>query len=75
MKTYEGAVVQLHAFLTSALDRGELSALLSGRFTSGEKCPRYPLYWRLGWPQGRSGPDDDKISLPLTDIRPRSSSP
>jgi hypothetical protein len=47
--------VQLHAFLTSALDGGELSASRPGRFTSQGKSPWYPLDRRLGEPQSRSG--------------------
>jgi hypothetical protein len=43
MKTYGGVEVQLHAFLTSALDGGEWSAL----------HPRYPLY------RTQSGPWDN----------------
>jgi hypothetical protein len=34
MKTYWGVEVQLHAYLTSALDGGEWSALRLGRFYS-----------------------------------------
>ena len=49
-----GVEVQLYSFLTTALEGGEGSA--------SRPCPslppgktRYPLYWRLGGPQGRSG--------------------
>jgi len=37
MKTYDGVEVQPHAFLTSALDRGEMSASCPG------KEAQYPL--------------------------------
>jgi hypothetical protein len=40
--------------LTSALEGGGWSAPRPGRFTPG-KDTRYPLYRRLGGPQGRSG--------------------
>jgi hypothetical protein len=42
-------------FLASALDGGEWSASLPGRFTPGERAARYPLYLKLGRPSGRSG--------------------
>jgi hypothetical protein len=37
LKTYGGAEVQLHAFLTSKLSGSEWSASCSGRFTAGER--------------------------------------
>jgi hypothetical protein len=40
--------------LPSALDGGGWSTLRPGRFTPGKET-RYPLYRRLGGPQGRSG--------------------
>ena len=40
--------------LTSALDGGGWSTPRPGRFTPGKET-RYPLYRRLGGPQGRSG--------------------
>jgi hypothetical protein len=40
--------------LTSALGEGGWSTPRPGRFTSG-KVTRYPLYRKLGGPQGRSG--------------------
>jgi hypothetical protein len=39
--------------LTLALDEGGWSTSLPGRFTPGKET-RYPLYRRLGGPQGRS---------------------
>jgi hypothetical protein len=47
MKTYWGVEVQLHGFLTSALDGGEWSALRPGRFTSRERAPG--THWIGGW--------------------------
>jgi hypothetical protein len=38
MMTYEGVELQLHAFLISALDGGELSASCSGRFILRERA-------------------------------------
>jgi hypothetical protein len=49
--------------LTLALDEGRWSTPRPGRFTP-EKETRYPLYRRLGGPQGRSG-RVRKISTPL----------
>jgi hypothetical protein len=47
MKVYWGMEVQLHTFLTSALDGGVWSALRPGRFTPGEKAPG--THWIGGW--------------------------
>jgi hypothetical protein len=65
MKTYWGVEVQLHAFLTSALDGGEWSASRPGRFTPREKAPF------THWIGGSVGPRADldavvkrKISSP-----------
>jgi hypothetical protein len=55
MKTYWGVEVQLHAFLTSALDGGEWSASRPGRFTPQGMNPWYLLDRMLGGPQSRSG--------------------
>jgi hypothetical protein len=41
--------------LTSALDGGEWSATLRGRFTPRERAPRTPLDIRLGGLQSQSG--------------------
>jgi len=48
--------------MTTALERGEGSASRPGRFLPPGKT-RYPLYRRLGGPQGRSG-QEWKISPP-----------
>jgi hypothetical protein len=39
MNMYGGVEVQLHTFLTVALDRDECSATKSGHFTPAEKAP------------------------------------
>jgi hypothetical protein len=65
MKTYGRVKVQLHDFLTSALDGGELSASRPGCFTLRGKSPRYPLDRRLGGPPSRSGSCGEKISRPF----------
>ena len=49
-----GVEVQFYSFLTTALEGGEGSASRSGRSLPPGKT-RYPLYRRLGGPQGRSG--------------------
>jgi hypothetical protein len=48
MKTHRGTEVQLHEYLTSALDGGEWSASHSGRFTPGEKAT-VPTEQEAGW--------------------------
>jgi len=52
--TYREAEVQLHWFLTCALDGDKQSTPRSSRFNPSEE-PRRPLNMRLGGPQGRSG--------------------
>jgi hypothetical protein len=47
--------VELHAFLSSALDEGELSASRSGSFNPGSKAPW--TYWIGGWVGLRVDPD------------------
>jgi hypothetical protein len=55
MKTYEGADVQIHVFLTSALRCGDLSGQLRAPIAlpSG-KGPQYQLHRGLGGPKRRS---------------------
>jgi hypothetical protein len=48
MKTYVGVEVQLHSFLTSALDGSEWSASQPGRFPPG-KSPTLPIGYGTGW--------------------------
>jgi len=63
IKTYAGAEVQLHAFLTSALDGNEWSASRLGRFKSGERTP-YPSDRRLSGPHSQSGSDGEEKKFP-----------
>jgi hypothetical protein len=54
MKANWGVEVQLHTFLTPALDGGEWSAHPLAAF-SQEKSPQYPLDRRQGGPQSWCG--------------------
>jgi hypothetical protein len=49
-----GAGLQLHSFLTQALDQGERSAPRPGQFILRNEL-RYPLHRRLAGPQARFG--------------------
>jgi hypothetical protein len=63
--------VQIHIFLTSALDRGEWSASRPGRVTPGERAPG--THWMGGWVDPRAGQDDVKrkfLTLPGLELRP-----
>jgi hypothetical protein len=51
LKTYAGVKVYLHAFLSSALDGGELSVWRIDRFTPGERTPG------VNWIGGLVDPD------------------
>jgi hypothetical protein len=57
--------VQLHTFLTSALDTGQWLTSRPDRFAPGKE-PQYPLNWRLNGPQNQSGRFEEKKNyLPL----------
>jgi hypothetical protein len=53
MKTYRGADVFIHVFLTLALVGGEWSASRSGRFTSGDRASGN--HCKGGWVDPRAG--------------------
>jgi len=64
-----GAEVQLHSFLTSAMDGGGSLISGPGRFTPAEEH-LYPLNWRPGGTQNRSGLfGEEKNFLVPTGIR------
>jgi hypothetical protein len=56
MKAYGGVDIQIHIFLTSALDAGELSASRPGRFSLGDRAPG--THWIGGWMDPWAGLDD-----------------
>ena len=62
IKACEEEEVYFHAFLTSALMASDWSALLSGRFTPGEK-PRYLLCDGLCKAHSKSGSFDENIYI------------
>jgi hypothetical protein len=67
MSTYGGVEIELHAFLTAALNGGTSRPSL---FAMGKR-PRYPLDRRLGGPQSRSGHGgEEKNSQPLSALEP-----
>jgi hypothetical protein len=47
IKTYGGVEIQLHVFLTSAIDGGDWSVSSPGRFTPEERAPG--THWIGGW--------------------------
>jgi len=61
MKAYEEVEIQVHVFLTSALDRGEWSASRPCRFTPGERAPGYR--WMGGWVAPRAGLQYEKWQI------------
>jgi hypothetical protein len=74
MKAYwgSGCIAPLHAFLTSALHGGELSASHPRRFTTRKRAPG--IHWIGGWlggPQSRSGHGvEEKNSRSLPRLEP-----
>jgi hypothetical protein len=70
---HRGLEIQLYPFMTTALEGGEWSVSRTGRSLPPGKT-RYPLYRRLGGPQGRSG-QVRNISPPHRDSIPGPSSP
>jgi hypothetical protein len=76
MKTYWGVDVQLHAFLTSAIDGGEWSVSHPCPFTPRERAPG--THWIGGWVGSRAGLDavvTRKIPSPYRDSKPPSHQP
>jgi len=70
MKTYGGVEVQLHSFITLALDGDEWSAWCPNHFTL-QKRSWYPFHRRLAGHQSLSGCSGwEKKSLPLPGIKP-----
>jgi hypothetical protein len=69
--TERGVEVEIHTFLTSALDGGEWLASRPGRFTPRERAPG--AHCIGGWVDPRAGPDEvvkRKIPSPYRDSNP-----
>jgi hypothetical protein len=75
MKTYRRVEVELHMFLTSALDGGEWWASRPGRFTPGERAPVAHLIKAWVDPRGDLLAGVKKKCLQPPGIEPWSSSP
>jgi hypothetical protein len=72
IRTYGGVGVWLHAFLTSALDGGELLVSRPGCFTPWGKSLCFSLDRRLAGSQSRSGRGgEEKNSQPLPGLEPQ----
>jgi hypothetical protein len=77
IKTYWGVEVQLHAFLTSAIDGGVWSASHPGRFTPKERAPCTHWIGGLGPRAGVDTVAKKKFPAPVGNrtLEPRSSRP
>jgi hypothetical protein len=67
MKTYWGAEVQLHAFLTLALDGREWPDSCTGRFNPRERVP--DNHWIGGWVYTYTDPQPSKTQHNITQYR------
>jgi len=65
MDACEEVDVDIHAFLTSALDGGEWLASHPHCFTSKERAPPYPVNRRLGVPQSPSEHSEEEALAPV----------
>jgi hypothetical protein len=76
MEAYWGVEVQLHAFMTSALDGGEWSASRPSRFTRRERAPfTHQIEGLVGSRVGLDAVVKREIPNPCLDSNPRSSRP
>jgi len=74
MKVYRGVVVQLHPFLTLALDADEQSASHCLLYPPRQKVSWHLLNRKLGGPQGHSGYlEKRKFSAPAWAQNPKAS--
>jgi hypothetical protein len=64
MKTHGGVKVELHIFLTLALDGGEWSASCPSHFTPRETAPA--ILWIRGWVGARVNLDAVVIKVKLS---------
>jgi hypothetical protein len=74
MKTYKGAGVLLHSFLTSAINGGEQLVSRPDRVSPGEKAPN--SHWIGSWVTPRDGLDamaKRKTTVPAGSRSPSSS--
>ena len=72
MKAHRGVEVQLYSFFNLGARYGWVVKPRPGSFTPG-KDTRYPSYWRLSGPQGRSG--RMRKTSPLLGFDPRTVQP
>jgi hypothetical protein len=72
MKAYGGVDVEVHIFLTVALDGGEWSVSRPSHFAPGERAP--VTHWIGGWVDPRASVDDVEertfLTLPALELQP-----